>query len=340
MKAAVVEKPGVLTLMDIPEPEITDPYQARCRLLYGSTCSGTDQHLIAGRFPWPVDYPIILGHESVGLVEEIGESVRYVKPGDLVVRAGCPPIAGLNVFGGGFTEVGIIADWRAMQEDGLPRERWQGSVTNLVLPPGIRPDVATMIVTWRETLSFSRRLGVGEGSRVLVIGTGGVGLSFAMQARNLGAAAIAMVGSASRAELAYDLGADIVADYRQDDVATGIVARCPEGLDFIIDAIGKAGQVDRVLQLLKPGGCVANYGVDEYNTYTIAPMRAKGPFTFAQPGYAEPETHEEVVTRVLDGSLRAEPFLNLDDPFPLSDIHAAFDALRDRRVVKALVKLT
>ncbi len=340
MQAAVVEKPGVLTLMDIPEPEITDPYHVRCRLLYGSTCSGTDQHLISGRFPWPVNYPIILGHESVGMAEEIGEKVRYVKPGDLVVRAGCPPIAGLNVFGGGFAEVGIIGDWRAMQEDGLPRERWQGSVTNLVLPPGIAADVATMIVTWRETLSFSRRLGVGEGSRVLIIGTGGVGLSFAMQAKNLGAAAIAMVGSAARADTAREIGVNVVADYRADDVVGPIAEACPEGFDFIIDAIGKAGQMGRVLELLKPGGHVANYGVDEYNAYTIAPMKAKGPFTFVQPGYAEPETHEEVVGRVLDGSLRAEPFLNLDDPFPLSEIHAAFDALRERRVVKALVRLT
>ena len=65
MKAAIIERPGVLTVKEIPMPEVGE-YDALCDLLYGATCTGTDQHLIVGRFPWPVQYPTILGHESVG----------------------------------------------------------------------------------------------------------------------------------------------------------------------------------------------------------------------------------------------------------------------------------
>ncbi|MBN1874169.1 MAG: hypothetical protein JXA33_08050 [Anaerolineae bacterium] len=64
MKAAIIERPGVLTVKEIPMPEVGE-YDALCDLLYGATCTGTDQHLIARRFPWPVQYPTILGHESV-----------------------------------------------------------------------------------------------------------------------------------------------------------------------------------------------------------------------------------------------------------------------------------
>jgi D-arabinose 1-dehydrogenase-like Zn-dependent alcohol dehydrogenase len=58
MKAAIVERPGILTVKEIPMPEVGE---------YDALCTGTDQHLIAGRFPWPVQYPTILGHAVVWL---------------------------------------------------------------------------------------------------------------------------------------------------------------------------------------------------------------------------------------------------------------------------------
>ena len=89
MKAAIIEKPGVLTVKEIPMPQVGE-YDALCDLLYGATCTGTNQHLIAGRFPWPVRYPTILGHESVGRVVEVSAKVRYFKVGDLITRVGAP----------------------------------------------------------------------------------------------------------------------------------------------------------------------------------------------------------------------------------------------------------
>ena len=65
MKAVVLERPGVLSIQDFPVPRPGE-YQVLCELLYGATCSGTDLHLIDNTFPWPVQYPGILGHESIG----------------------------------------------------------------------------------------------------------------------------------------------------------------------------------------------------------------------------------------------------------------------------------
>jgi D-arabinose 1-dehydrogenase-like Zn-dependent alcohol dehydrogenase len=65
MKAVVVEQPGQLQVREIPEPTPGD-YDALCRIEYGAVCTGTDQHLISATFPWPVQYPTILGHESIG----------------------------------------------------------------------------------------------------------------------------------------------------------------------------------------------------------------------------------------------------------------------------------
>ena len=106
MKAAVVESPNKLVVKDIPEPSI-GPYDVKCDVLYGAICTGTDRHIIEGAFPWPVQYPIVLGHESVGRVTEIGSKVRHIKVGDVITRIGTRPSEGLGVTWGGFVEVAI-----------------------------------------------------------------------------------------------------------------------------------------------------------------------------------------------------------------------------------------
>ena len=117
MKAAMVERPGFLAVREIPEPEMGE-YDALCRLLYGATCTGTDNHLIAGRFPWPVTYPTVLGHESIGRVLAVGPKVRSFRTGDLITRAGTlpPPGADFHVNWGGFAEYGIARDHWVMQD--------------------------------------------------------------------------------------------------------------------------------------------------------------------------------------------------------------------------------
>ncbi|MEW6751968.1 MAG: zinc-binding dehydrogenase [Candidatus Latescibacterota bacterium] len=341
MKAAVVEQPGVLRVRDLPAPQI-GPYEALCELLYGAVCTGTDQHLLAGHFPWPVHYPTVLGHESIGRVVEVGPQVRHLAAGDLVTRVGLPAAADgtFHVHWGGFAELGVARDWRAMQQDGVPAGQWRGHRINQKLSAGTDPASATMVITWRETLSYSTRLGVGPGSRLLVLGSGGNGLAFAAHAAHLGAASVVMVGHPGRQELARQVGATAFHDYRLSDVAAAIRQDGGQGFDYLIDAVGKAGQVDRVLGLVKPGGTVGIYGIDDYGACPINPHRAGGSFTVYGGGYDEAETHEQVVALVQAGRLRASGWLDLEHPFPLERIGEALEALRQRRLVKALVRLT
>jgi len=338
MKAAVIERPGQLVVRDVPDPEIGE-YDALCALLYGATCTGTDQHLIAGRFPWPVEYPTILGHESIGRVLRVGPRVRHLKVGDLVTRVGALPSAGLHVNWGGFAEYGVARDHWAMREDGRPQAEWAGFRVNQVLPPEIDPRAATMFTTWRETLSYITRLGVGAGARVLVIGSGGNGLSYVTHAANLGAAVV-LSGSAARAAQGRAAGAQACFDYRDPDLMAQLAAAAPEGYDFIIDAVGKEGQLDAALPLLKAGGTVGIYGIDDFGRCTINPQRARGTFTFYNGGYDEAETHERVTALWRQGRLRAGIWLDLEHPFPLAEIGQAIEAVRERRMVKSLVKLT
>jgi len=341
MKAAVVEKPGVLTVRDIPKPEPGE-YEALCKLLYGATCTGTDQHIIHDRCPWKNTYPTVLGHESVGRVVEVGSKVRFLKEGDLVIRVGAPPCPdlGLVVNWGGFAEFGIAKDHQAMKEDGLPESEWMGRRNTSVFPPDLDPAAATMMVTWRETFSYLTRMGVDEGATLLVLGSGGTGLSFVAHAKNLAASRIAEVGNAAREPTGRAVGATDYFDYTNEEMPQQVGEAFPDGFDFIIDSVGKAGQLDRVLALVKPGGTVGIYGIDDFHTNTIHPNRARNTFTFYGGQYDEAESHDRIISFIRDGSLDASLWIDLEHPFELDDINAAIDAVRERRMVKSLVRLS
>ncbi len=339
MKAAIVEKPGVLVVRDIPLPEMGE-YEALCEILWGATCSGTDTHIIAGCFHVPVAYPTVLGHESVGRVVEVGPRVRNLQVGDIITRVGTPPVGECSVTWGGFAEFGIACDHWAAKEDGRPAQEWRGSRWNQHVPCGIDPARATMIITWRETLSYITRMGFGAGASLLVIGSGGNGLSFAAHAVNLGASCVAMIGNAMREEVARAVGVADCFDYKAECLETAVREAYPEGFDFIIDAVGKRGLLDAALPHAKDSGTVTIYGVDEYGSCLINPVHARGSFTYADRGYDEEEAHEQVVTFIQQGKLDAGLWLDLAHPFPLERIGDAFQAVVQRKCVKALVQIS
>lgn len=339
MKAAIVEPFGKLAVRDIPEPREGD-YGAFCQLLYGATCSGTDIHLIDGHQPFAawVRCPFVLGHESIGRVVRVGPRARNLRVGDLVTRVGTPAVPGYNVGWGGFAEFGVALDWRAMEADGVPAKEWHGARWNQVLPANTDPAAATMVITWRETLSYLLRMGVGAGKTVAVLGSGGNGLSFLVQARNLGVAKTVMIGSPRRCAEAKRAGAVAVVDYRAKDAGEQALAACPGGFDFVIDALGRSEQANLGLSLLKPGGTIGVYGMDETD-FRLDPGRAPGTFTVNKNFYDEAETHQQVVALLQAGKLDASLWLDLDRPYSLANIAEAFAAVRRREVVKALIQL-
>jgi L-iditol 2-dehydrogenase len=341
MKAALIESPGVLVVRDIPVPAVGE-YDVLCRLLYGATCSGTDQHLIHNRVPWRVNYPTVLGHESVGRATQVGSKVRYFKVGDLITRVGVPAATdgAFSVNWGGFAEWGIARDHRAMKEDGRPETEWQRHRVNQVVPPSIDPRSATMIITWRETLSYLLRMGFSAGKTILIIGSGGNGFAFAVHALNIGAAKVAMVGSPRREKDARLAGIHAYFNYAADKLDEQVNKDQAAGYDFIIDAVGKKDELDKLLPAIKPNGSIGIYGIDDYGKCLLNPSRARGTFTYCKNGYAEVETHAQVIQSIIQGKLEARMWMDLDHPYPLVDIQKAYEACLARKCIKALIKLS
>jgi L-iditol 2-dehydrogenase len=293
-----------------------------------------------GRFPFPIAYPAVLGHESIGQVIETGTQVRYLQPGDLVTRVGTPPVGGVHAAWGGFAEIGIATDHRAMREDGLPEQAWQPYRIHQVIPEGVDARGAPMIITWRETLSYLRRAGARRGTRLLVIGSGANGIAFAAHAKNLGATEVALIGSAQRKQIARRVGVTAYYDYNSEGLDAVLTAAHPSGFELVIDAVGRRGTLNLGLGHLQPGGTVGVYGLDEWGKLTINPAQATGTFTYYHGGYDEAEVHDDVVSMMQAGLLDPWLWLPSGEPLPLAELPQAFSGPTDPLILKALVQLS
>jgi threonine dehydrogenase-like Zn-dependent dehydrogenase len=255
MKAVVFHKIGDIGLDDVPEPTIRDQYDAIVRLTASAIC-GTDLHFVRGTIPNMVP-GTILGHEGVGIVEEIGKGVRNLKKGDRVVlpstiacgacsycRAGyfaqCDDAnpngkdSGTAFFGGP-KESGPF--------DGLQAEYARvplAHVGPVKLPDDVSDDQAILISDIFPTGYFAADLAnLHPGSTVVVFGCGPVGQFAIASAKLLGAGRIFAVDTIpSRLAMASDQGAEAIDFNRDDPVETVLGLTKGIGADRAIDAVG------------------------------------------------------------------------------------------------------
>lgn len=339
MKAAVVAAQGKLEIWDIPMPKL-GPYDVLCEMRYGSTCAGTDIHLMDGQHPTRViPFPSILGHESVGRVVEVGTKVQNYRIGDLVSRVGCPGTPELYSSWGGFAEYGVARDHWQMRKDGLPKEDWNSFRVNQIIHPAISEKEAPMIITWRETLSYDRRIGIGPGIRVLLIGSGANALAHCAHACNLGAE-VTVVGSMRQKQTFETLSIRGYFDYKDPELL-GVLREAARGTqyDLLLDGVGAAGTVNTLLPLLRKDGTLGVYGWNGRKSYGLNPFNATASFRLYSDGYDEEESNGEVQSLILQGKLKAGLWYDPEHPVPLEKITSAYDSLRRHEALKYLIQL-
>jgi threonine dehydrogenase-like Zn-dependent dehydrogenase len=255
MKAVVWRDVGRISLETVADPKIQEPSDAIVRIT-GSAICGTDLHFVRGTMPGMLP-GTILGHEAVGVIEELGPQVRNFSVGDRVVipstiacgrcvycRAGyyaqCDvanphgPDAG-TAFYGGPESTGPF--------DGLQAEyaRVPFAHTDLVaIPPGVTDEQAIMVSDIFPTAWFGARLAqVGDGDVVLVLGAGPVGQLAALSARIQGAGRVLIVdGNADRLETARSQNAETIDFNAEDPVQVVKELTGGTGADRVIDAVG------------------------------------------------------------------------------------------------------
>lgn len=253
MKAVVWRGIGDIALTDVSEPKIEQDTDAIVRLTASAIC-GTDLHFVRGTIS-PMEPGTILGHEGVGIVEQVGKGVRNLKPGDRVVipstigcgwcsycRAGyysqCdvanPEGAGTAFFGGP-KESGAF--------HGLQAEKARVPFANVGLvkiPEGVSDDQALLLSDIFTTGWFGAEIAeIRDGDPVAVFGCGPVGQFAIASAKLLGAGRVFAVDTEpSRLEMAREQGAETVDFNAEDPVQALCDLTGGIGPNRVIDAVG------------------------------------------------------------------------------------------------------
>lgn len=241
-------------------------HDVHIRIMYCGICH-SDLHTVRGEWG-PCRYPQVPGHEIVGRVESVGSAVTRWKAGDLV-GVGCmvdscqhcgPCADGLEQYcdnGMTGTYGGVEAQTGRPTQGGystgmVVNEQFVLRVPDNLDPAAVAPLLCAGITTW----SPLRQWKVGPGSRVGVVGIGGLGHMAVKLASALGAHVVVLTTTASKADDARRLGAHEVVVSRD----ASAMAALRNSLDLIIDTVGTPHDIDGEMQLLRLDGTLVLLG--------------------------------------------------------------------------------
>lgn len=267
MKALVYRGPANLSLEDRPKPEISASTDAIVKLSRTTIC-GTDLHILKGDVP-SCQPGRILGHEGVGVVEQVGMGVTAFKPGDRVLIS-CISACGTCAYcrkrmyshctGGGWilgnTIDGTQAEW----------VRVPHANTSLYAMPESMDEEAAVLLSDILPTGFECGVLNGQvvpGSIVAIVGAGPIGLAALLTSQLYSPAEVIMIDlDASRLERAKSLGATAVVSSVDGKAGEAVLKMTGDrGVDTAIEAVGIAATFELCQEIIAPGGTIANIGV-------------------------------------------------------------------------------
>ncbi len=346
MRATLMHGAGDVRVVQVPDPVIQEPTDAIVRVVRTCVC-GSDLHPF--RSKPPTDHGSPMGHELLGVVEDVGAEVRSVRPGDFVVS----PFAfqdntcvfcreGFQIScerGGWFTGSGVGGTQaeavRVPQADGT-----------LVRPGVALEDTDEALLASLLTLSdvyltgyHAAYLGrVRRGQIVTVIGDGAVGLSAVLAARQLGADRIILMGRhRDRTDLGVRFGAtDIVAERGREGIERVLELTGGEGSHVVLEAVGHRPAYEQAYGIVRPGGVISRVGVPQYEEAPVGFASLFANNITLTGGHAPVRAYiEDAIPRVLSGEI--DPGLVFDRTIALDDIAEGYTAMDSRTALKVMV---
>lgn len=345
MKSVAVIKSDRIDIVDLPEPRCGD-YDALVKSEAGFICNATDRKVIEEHFPGlpSSSYPVLLGHENVGRVVEVGKKVRSFRIGDRVIGGlVLSPGGGYGSAWGGNSEFVQVKDHQAMVSDGVAdAEHGWDEIFQIMkkVPEEISIEAAGLLCTWREVYGAFDDFRLKKGDDILIFGAGPVGLSFVQFAKILG---LGWVGSVdplpNKRQKAMELGAD--AAFAPDDAAlTQLLRSRGKGFDAVIDAVGHEAIINRAVTMVQMAGSVCVYGVVGGSKITID--KSGGPYNFNMFVHqwptrtAEAAAHEKIINLIREDKISHGPFVS--GVFSVADFDAAYAATKKEDAIKTMVR--
>jgi L-iditol 2-dehydrogenase len=337
MKAVAATAPGRVEIVEIPMPEIQD-YECLVKVKACGLCNGTDLKIIDDEVSkTPVEFPVILGHEGVGEVVQVGKKVRNIRKGEVYLNPDGRIMPGtpFKSMWTNMAEYGVLPDHRVMDELGIGGPRYGGS---LPIPPEIDPVDGGVILTLKECLSAIRNFGFKKGQAVLVYGDGPVGLALVTFLRREGAAWIGCVGHWSqRLEwIAEHSQPDLLINAHQENVPERLAER---RFDLVIDAVGSTAVIREASHLLEPGGTVGVLGVikNKDASLSLLDLANHSSVHMLNWPYREHATHEEIIDLILQGKIKPKDYYS--HVMPMEEASRAVEMIKTREAFKVVLKM-
>jgi len=343
MRATLIYGAGDVRVEDVPDPTLQEPTDALVRVLQACVC-GSDL--------WPYrsmaasEQGSRMGHEFLGVVEDVGSEVSGLNAGDLVVA---PFMWADNTCD--FCTEGLQTScrhgglWGRDGVDGGQGEAVrvpQAQGTLVKLPVGedsaLLPSLLTLSDVFPTGHHCAVKAGVNPRTTVTVIGDGAVGLSAVLAAKRLGAERIILMGRhKDRTDLGREFGAtDVVAERGEEGVERVRELTGGDGTHTVLECVGLRPAIETAFAVVRDGGVVSRVGAPQYPevpmdfdvfmrnvtlTGGVAPARA----------YIE-----ELLPDVLDGTL--QPGRVFDRTVSLEEVPEGYRAMADREALKVLVR--
>lgn len=334
---------GAVRIENVPDPVIHRSTDAIVRVVRACIC-GSDLHPFHTMPADPEGTP--MGHEFIGVVDEIGADVVTLKKGDFVIA----PFAwqdntcvfcreGMQtscIHGGFYGSRGVGGG----QAEAVRVPLADGS---LVTVPGsvdeaLYPSLLTLSDVYLTGYHAARMGRVEPGKTVTVIGDGAVGLSAVLAARELGAERIILMGRhRARTDLGIDFGAtDVVAERGDEGIAQVMALTRGEGSHIVIEAVGHMPAYEQAYGIVRPGGVISRVGVPQYEDAPVGFGSLFGKNVTLTGGPAPVRAYlDAALPEVLEG--RIDPGRVFDRTLDLEDVPAGYRAMDAREALKVLV---
>ena len=349
MKAAVFHGAN-----DIRVEEVNRPHagvgEAVIRVTLTTIC-GTDLHILRGEYP--VKPGLIIGHEPVGVIEELGLGVTGYEIGERVLVGAITPCGQCRAcLSGHLSQCGhgddtlAMGGWRfgntlnGAQAEYLLVPSAQANLAKI--PDGVTDEQVVLLADIASTgFAGAESGGIKIGDTVVVFAQGPIGLCATVGAKLMGATLIIGVdGDERRLEMARKMGADITLNYRECNVVEEVLKLTGGGVDVAIEAFGTQETFESCLRCLRPGGTLSSLGV--YSGKLQIPYEA----------YAAGLGDHRIVTTLCPGgkermrrlinvvqSGRFDPTMLITHRFSLADIKQGYEVFGNRAdgVLKVLI---
>jgi threonine dehydrogenase-like Zn-dependent dehydrogenase len=342
MRATVMHAAGDVRIENVPDPTIVEPTDAILRVVRASIC-GSDL--------WPYNSMArseegqSMGHEAVGVVEDIGSDVRTLKPGQLVVMpfafsdgtcAFCheglqTACVHVGFFGNGGVNGAQAEALRIPFADG----------TLFPLPVAEDNALLPSLLTLSDVMGTGQHAAVAakvaRGHTAAVVGDGAVGLCAVIAAKRLGAEQIIILGRhPDRIALAREFGATDIVSERGDEA----VERVKEltggfGAHSVLECVGHGASMETAIRIARSGGAVGRVGVPQEETIPDSLPAFYGNITIGGGPAPARAYIEELLPDVLEG--RIEPGRVFDRTVGLDGVPDGYRAMNERESIKVMV---